>query len=112
MKIDLRSGYHQVRIRDKDIPKITFLTRYRKYEFVVMLFGLTYAPKKFMCMMNNIFSKFLDKFVLVFIDEIMVYSKNKEEHEEHLCIVLQVLREHQLYTKFSTCDFYNHKNST
>ena len=104
--IDLRSGYHQVQIRDKDIHKTTFVTRYGHYEFVVMLFKLTNAPANFMCMMNNIFSRYLDKFVLVFIDDILVYSKNKEEHEEHLCIVLQVLREHQLYPKFSKCDFY------
>ena len=74
--------------------------------FVVMSFGLTNAPMKFMCMMNNIFSRYLDKFVLVFIDDILVYSKNKEEHEEHLRKVLQVLREHHLYAKFSKCDFY------
>ena len=77
--------------------------RYRNYEFVVMSFGLTNAPIDFMCMMNNIFNRYLDKFVLVFIDDILVYSKNKEEH---LRIVLQVLREHQLYAKFSKCDFY------
>ena len=71
-----------------------------------MLFGLTNAPMNFMCMMNNIFSKYLDNFVLVFIDDILVYSKNKEEHEEHLHIVLQVLIEHQLYAKFNKCDFY------
>ena len=71
-----------------------------------MPFGLTNAPTKFMCVMNNIFNKYMDKFVLVFIDNILVYSKNKEEHEEHLCIVLWVLREHQLYAKFSKCDFY------
>ena len=71
-----------------------------------MPFGLTNAPTIFMCMMNNIFSRYLDKFILVFIDDILVYSKNKEEHEEHLRVVLQVLREHQLYAKFSKCDFY------
>ena len=71
-----------------------------------MLFGLTNIPAKFMCMTNNIFSKYMDKFVLVFIDDILVYSMNKEEHEEHICIVLRVLREHQLYAKFSKCDFY------
>ena len=86
--------YHQVRIHDKDIHKTAFRTRYDHYEFVVMPFGLTNAPTNFMCMINNIFSKYLDKFVLVFLDKIMVYSKNKEEHEEHIRIVLRVLREH------------------
>ena len=80
--------------------------RYDHYDFVVMPFGLTNAPKKFMCMMNNIFNKYLDKLVLVIIDHILVYSKSKEEHIEYLCILLQVLREHQLYTKFSKCEFY------
>ena len=87
-KIDLRSGYHQVWIHDEDIHKTTFRTRYGHYEFVLMPFGLTNAPMKFMCMMNSIFSKYLDKFVLVFLDDILVYSKSKEEHEEHLLIVL------------------------
>ena len=105
-KIDLRSGYHQVWIHDEDIHKTAFHTRYGNYDFVVMLFGLTNAPANFMCMMNNIFSRYLDKFVLVFIDDILVYSKNKDKHEEHVHIVLQVLREHQLYAKFSKCDFY------
>ena len=80
--------------------------RYNHYEFVVIPFGLTNAPTNFMCMMNNIFSKYLDKFVLVFIDNILVYFKSKEEHEKHLHIVLQVLREHQIYAKFNKCDFY------
>ena len=80
--------------------------RYNHYEFVVIPFGLTNAPANFMWMMNNILSKYLHKFVLIFIDDILVYYKNKEEHEEHLHIVLQVLWEHQLYTKFSKCDFY------
>ena len=80
--------------------------RYEQYKFVVMLFGLTNAPTKFMSMMNNIFSRYLDKFVSVFIDDILVYSKNKEENAEHLRVVLQVLREHQLYTKFSKGNFY------
>ena len=105
-KIDLRYGYHQVWIRDEDIPKTTFRTRCKHYEFVVMSFRLTNAPTNFMCMLNNIFNKYMDKFVLVFIEYILVYSKNKQEHEEHLRIVLQVLREHQLYAKFSKCDFY------
>ena len=106
LKIDLRSRYHQVRIKDEGIPKISFHTRYEHYKFVVTSFGLTNAPTKFMCMMNNIFSKYLDKFLLVFIDDILVYSKNKKEHKEHLRIVLWVLREHQLYAKFSKFNFY------
>ena len=105
-KIDLRSSYHQVRIHDEDIHKTTFHTRYKNYKFVVMPFGLTNAPMKFMCMMNNIFTKYLYKFILVFIDDILIYSKSKKEHEDHVHIVLQVLREHQLYAKFSKCDFY------
>jgi hypothetical protein len=105
-KIDLRSGYHQVRVKDEDIHKTTFRTRYSHYEFVVVPFRLTNAPTTFMWLMNNVFSKFLEKFVLVFIDDILIYSKNREEHEEHLKLVLQVLREHQLYAKFAKCDFF------
>jgi hypothetical protein len=105
-KLDLRSGYHQVRIKDEDINKTTFRTRYKHYEFVVIPFGLTNAPTTFMCLMNSIFSQYLDKFVLVFIDDILVYSKMEEEHEEHLKIVLQTLRKHKLYAKFDKCDFY------
>ena len=97
--IDMRSGYCQVQIHDEEIHKTAFRTRYGHYEFVVMSFKLTNAPVNFMCMMNNIFSKYLVKFVLVFIDDILVSSKSKEEHKENLHIVLQVLREHQLYTK-------------
>jgi hypothetical protein len=108
-KLDLRSGYHQVRIKDKDINKTTFRTRYRHYEFVVIPFGLTNAPTTFMCLMNSIFSQYLDKFVLVFIDDILVYSKTEEEHEEHLKIVLQTLRKHKLYAKFDKCDFYQRR---
>jgi hypothetical protein len=85
---------------------MAFRTRYGHYEFVVVPFGITNAPTTFMCLMNNVLSKFLDIFVLVFIDAILIYSKNKKEHEEHLKLVLQVLREHQLYAKFSKCDFF------
>eukprot|EP00253_Pinus_taeda_P011685 PITA_11685 len=105
-KIDLRSGYHQIRIKDEDIAKTAFRTRYRHYEFVVLPFGLTNAPATFMCLMNSVFHQYLDKFVLIFIDDILIYSRNMKEHEEHLRIVLQTLREHQLYGKFSKCDFY------
>jgi hypothetical protein len=91
-KIDLRSRYHQVRIKDEDIHKTTFRTMYGHYEFVVVPFGLTNAPATFMCFMNSMLNKYLDKFVLVFIDNIFVYSKNQEEHEEHLRMALHVLR--------------------
>jgi hypothetical protein len=105
-KIDLKSGYHQVRIKGEDIHKTTFRTRYGHYEFVVVPFGLTNVPATFMCLMNNVLSKFLDKFVFVFIEDILIYSKNRKEHEDHLRLVLQVLREHQLYAKFSKCEFF------
>ena len=109
LKIDLRSGYHQVRIKDEDIFKTTFRTRYGHYEFVVMPFGTNNAPSVFMCLMNNVMHKYLDKFMVVFMDDIIIYSKSKGEHEEHLKIVLQELREHQLYAKFSKCDFFKDK---
>jgi hypothetical protein len=105
-KIELRSEYHQVQIKDDDIHKNFFRTRYGHYEFVVVTFGITNAPTTFMCLMSNVLSKFLDIFVLVFIDDILIYSKNREEHEEHLKLVLQVIREHQLYVKFSKCEFF------
>jgi hypothetical protein len=104
--IDLRYGYHQVRIKDEYIYKTTFRTRYGHYEFVVIPFGLTNAPATFMCLMNNVLNKFLDIFVFIFIDDILKYSKNREEHEEYIRLVLQVPREHQLYTKFNKCDFF------
>ena len=104
--IYLRSGYHHVRIKDEDIHKIAFRTRYGHYEFVVVPFGLTNALATFMCLMNSFFNRYLDKFVLVFLDDILFYSKNEEEQEEHLRLTLQVLREHQLYAKLSKFDFY------
>jgi hypothetical protein len=105
-KIDLRSGYHQLKIRMEDIPKTACTSRYGLYEFTVMSFGLTNAPAYFMYLMNKIFMEYLDKFVVVFIDDILVFSRNEEEHEEHLGLELQKLREHQLYAKFSKCDFW------
>jgi hypothetical protein len=100
-KIDLHSGYHQMKIRWSDIPKTAFTTRYGLYEYTVMSFGLTNAPAYFRYLMNKVFMEYLDKFVVVFIDDILIYSKTKEEHEEHLRLVLQKLREHPLYAKFS-----------
>eukprot|EP00253_Pinus_taeda_P019416 PITA_19416 len=105
-KIDLRSGYHQIIIKEEDIAKATFRTQYGHYEFVVLPFGLTNAPTTFMCLMNSVFHKFLDKFVLIFIDDILIYSRSRKENEEHLRVVLQTLREHQLYAKFSKFDFF------
>jgi hypothetical protein len=100
-KIDLRSGYHQVRMKEEDIIKTTFRTRYGHYEFAVVPFGLSNETIVFTCLMNGIFIEYLDKFVIVFLDDILVYSKSKEENEQHLRMVLQVLREHQLYAKLS-----------
>ncbi|KAK1648347.1 hypothetical protein QYE76_066152 [Lolium multiflorum] len=105
-KIDLRSGYHQIKIKKEDVPKTAFVSRYGHHEYLVVPFGLTNAPAIFMNLMNKIFMKYLDKFVIVFIDDILIYSKDKEEHAKHLKIVLQILREHQLYAKFSKCKFW------
>ncbi|GJT54528.1 putative reverse transcriptase domain-containing protein [Tanacetum coccineum] len=107
-KIDLRSGYHQLRVRDEDIPKTAFRTRYGHYEFQVMPFGLTNAPVVFMDLMNRVCKPYLDKFVIVFIDDILIYSRNKEEHANHLRIILELLKKEKLYAKFSKCDFWIH----
>jgi hypothetical protein len=105
-KIELRSGYHQVKIRPSDIPKTNFSNRYGLYEFTVMSFGLTNAPAYFMNLMNKVFMEYLDRFVVVFIDDILIYSKNESDHEQHLRLVLQKLRDNQLYAKFSNCEFW------
>ena len=105
-KIDLRSGYHQLKIKPEDIPKTAFRTRYGHYEFLVMSFGLTNAPAAFMDLMNRVFKKYLDKFVIVFIDDILIYSKNEADHENHLRITLEILRKEKLYAKFSKCEFW------
>jgi hypothetical protein len=105
-KIDLRSGYHQLRIRPSDIPKTSFITKYGLYEFTIMSFGLTNAPAYFMYLMNNVFMDYLDKFMVVFIDDNLIYSQNEQEHEEHLRKVLQRLRDCQLYAKLSKCEFW------
>ncbi|GJW31315.1 putative reverse transcriptase domain-containing protein [Tanacetum coccineum] len=105
-KIDLRSGYHQLRVREEDILKTAFRTRYGHYEFQVMSFGLTNAPAVFMDLMNRVCKPYLDKFVIVFIDDILIYSKSKKEHEEHLRQILKLLKKEELYAKFSKCEFW------
>jgi hypothetical protein len=105
-KIDLRSGYHQLKIRESDIPKIAFHTRYGLYEYTMMSFGLTNAPAYFMYLMNKVFMEYLDKFMIVFVDDILIFSKTEEEHETHLRLVLEKLRAHQLYAKFSKWEFW------
>jgi hypothetical protein len=105
-KIDLRSGYHQIKIRASDIPKTAFSTKYGLYEYLVMSFGLTNAPTYFMYLMNSVFMPELDKFVVIFNDDILVYSRSEDEHTKHLHTVLQRLRDHRLYAKFSKCDFW------
>ncbi|GJX49475.1 retrotransposon protein, putative, ty1-copia subclass [Tanacetum coccineum] len=105
-KIDLRSSYHQLIVRDEDIPKTVFRTRYGHYEFQVMPFGLTNALTVFMDLMNRVCRPYLDKFVIVFIDDILIYSKSKEEHDAHLRLILELLKKKELYTKFSKCDFW------
>jgi hypothetical protein len=105
-KIDLRSGYHQLKIRATNIPKTAFITRYGLYEYTVMSFGLTNAPAYFMYLMNKVFIEYLDEFMVVFINNILIFSKNEEEHDEHLRLVLQKLRENQLYAKLCKCEFW------
>ncbi|GJX04548.1 putative reverse transcriptase domain-containing protein [Tanacetum coccineum] len=105
-KIDLRSGYHQLRVHEDDIPKTTFRTRYGHFEFTVMPFGLTNAPANFMDLMNRVCKPYLDKFVIVFIDDILIYSKTKEDHKVHLRLMLELLTKEKLYAKFSKCEFW------
>jgi hypothetical protein len=105
-KIELRSGYHEMKIRPSYILKTTFSTRYGLYEFTVMSFGLTNAPAYFMNLMNKMFMEYLNKFVVVFIEDILIYSKNDSDHEEHLRMVLQKLRDNQLYAKFNKCELW------
>ncbi|GJS57891.1 putative nucleotidyltransferase, ribonuclease H [Tanacetum coccineum] len=105
-KIDLRSSYHQLRVREEDIPKMAFKTRYGHYEFQVMPFGLMNAPAVYMDLMNRVCKPFLDKFMIVFIDGILIYSKKKKEHEEHLKAILELLKKEELYAKFSKCEFW------
>nr|GFC75242.1 putative reverse transcriptase domain-containing protein [Tanacetum cinerariifolium] len=104
-KIDLRSGYHQLRVREEDISKTAFRTRYGHYEFQVMPFGLTNAPAVFMDLMNRVCKPYLDKFVIVFIDDILIYSEDEKEHEEHHKTILELLKKEELYAKFSKCEF-------
>ena len=108
-KINLRSGYHQIKIRPEDVPKTAFSTRYGLYEYLIMSLGLTNALADFMYLMNSVFMPELDKFVVVFIDNILIYSENEEDHVEHLRVVLTRLREHKLYAKFSKCEFWLRK---
>ena len=104
-KIDLCTGYHQLRVRETNIPMTAFKMRYGLFEFTVMLFGLTNAPIAFVDLMHRVFQPYLDQFVIVFVDDILIYSQLEREHEDHLRIVLQLLRDHQLYVKFSKCEF-------
>ena len=105
-KIDLRTGYHQLRVREIDIPNTAFRTRYGHFEFTVMPFGLTNALAAFMDLMHRVFQPYLDQFVVVFVDDILIYSQSEWGYEYHLRIVLQLLRDHQLYAKFSKFEFW------
>ena len=104
-KIDLRTSYHQLRVREADILKIAFKMRYGHFKFTVMPFGLTNALAAFMDLMNRVFLPYLDQFGVVFVDDILIYSQSEVEHEDHLRIVLQLLRDHQLYANFNKCEF-------
>ena len=105
-KIDLHFGYHQLKINSEDISKTAFRMRYGHYEFLLMPSGLTNAPATFMDLMNRVFHEYLDRFVIVYIDDILIFSKSMEEHEEHLRIIFQILRENKLYAKFKKCEFW------
>jgi hypothetical protein len=105
VKVDLHLGYHQIKIRPEDVPKTAFSTKYELYEYLVMSFGLTNALAYFMYLINSVFIQELDKFVMVFIDDILIYSKNEEEHAQDLWVILQWLHDHQLYAKFSKFHF-------
>ena len=105
-KIDLRSGYYQLFVKDVDVPKTAFITHYGHYEFMVMPFGLINAPAAFMDLMNRVFHPHLDQFLMIFIDDILVYSKDAQEHEQNLRLVLHILREKKLFAKLSKCDFW------
>jgi hypothetical protein len=107
--IDLRSGYHHMRIKEEDIDNTNFITKYGHYEFVVVPFGLTNAPTVFICLMNGLFKNYQDNFFIVLLDDILTYYKSKEEHEYHLRLMLQVIRENQLYAKLIMCSFYQEK---
>ena len=106
MKIDLHSRYHQLLVRIEDIPKMTFCTRDGHYEFLVMPFGLTNAPTVFIDLMNWVFRPYFDQFIIIFIDDILIYSKSKEEYEQYLRIALHTFRDHQFLAKFSNCEFW------
>ena len=105
-KIYLILGYHQVHIKEEEIYKTTLCMRYRNDEFLVVPFGLTNTPNNFMCLMNNVLHHYLGKFVIAFTDDILIYSKNEEEHGEHLAVILRLMREHQLYANISECSFF------
>ena len=105
-KIDLRSGYHQIRVHPDDVPKTAFRTRYGHFEFLVLPFGLTNAPATFMHLMHSIFREHLDTFVIIFLDDILVYSRTLEDHKEHVRKTLDILREHKLYAKMTKCSFF------